>query len=174
MLAAHEEAAMRLALTSEERETLAGAAARERRVRVWRRYQAVLLVGDGRHPEAVATAVGCSRASIYTWVAAWRREGLVGLREAPHVPPLPAHTLPLEALLTALLRDDPQAHGHHSAQRAPAGWTTPLLHGEVQRAGHRVSEHTVRRAVRRLGWRWKRPKYVLGRPDPAYEEKKGR
>jgi transposase len=169
MLAAHEEAAMRLALTAEGRETLAGAAARERRVRVWRRYQAVLLVGEGRHPEAVATAVGCSRASIYSWVAAWRREGLVGLREAPHLPPPPAHTLPLEALLTALLRDDPQTHGHHAT-----GWTMPLLHGEVQRAGHRVSEHTVRRAVRRLGWRWKRPKYVLGRPDPAYAEKRGR
>jgi transposase len=169
MLAAHEEAAMRLALTSEERGTLAGAAAQERRVRVWRRYQAVLLVGDDQHPEAVARAVGCSRASVYNWVSAWRQEGLAGLCEAAHVPPLPAHTLPLEALLTILLRDDPQAHGHHAT-----GWTTPLLHGEVQRAGQQVSEHTVRRAVRRLGWRWKRPKYVLGRPDPAYAEKKGR
>ncbi len=160
---------MRLTLTAEEREALAGAAAQERRVRVWRRYQAMLLVGDGQHPEAVATAVGCSRASIYTWVATWRNEGVAGLNEAPHLPSRPAHTLPLEALLTALLGDDPQAHGHHAT-----GWTTPLLHGEVQRAGHQVSEHTVRRAVRRLGWRWKRPKYVLGRPDPAYAEKKGR
>lgn len=165
---------MRLALTAEERDTLAGAAARERRVRVWRRYQAVLLVGDGRHPEAVATAVGCRRASIDTWVAAWRREGLAGLQEAPHLPPPPAHTLPLEALLTALLRDDPQTHGHHSAQRAPAGWMVPLFHGEVQRADHRVSGHTVRRAVRRLGWRRERPKYVIGRPDPQYAEKRGR
>lgn len=160
---------MRLMLTEGEREALAVTAAQERRVRTWRRYQAVLLVGDGRHPEAVATAVGCSRASIYNWVATWRRAGLAGLCEAPHLPPLPAHTRPLEALLTGLLRDDPQAHGHHAT-----GWTTPLLHGEAQRAGHRVSAHTVRRAVRRLGWRWKRPKYVLGRPDPAYAEKKGR
>jgi transposase len=169
MLAAHKEAAMRLTLTSEERDSLAGAAARERCVRVWSRYRAVLLVGGGKHPAAVASAVGSSRASVYNWVAAWRREGLVGLQEAPHVPPLPAHTIPLEALLTALLRDDPQVHGHHAT-----GWTTPLLHGEARRAGHRVSEHTVRRAVRRLGWRWKRPKYVLGRPDPQYAEKKGR
>jgi transposase len=160
---------MRLALTPEERDMLANATAQERRVRVWRRYQAVLLVGDGQHPAAVATAVGGSRASVYNWIRAWRREGLAGLSEAPHLPPLPAHTLPLEGLLTTLLRDDPQAYGHHTT-----GWTTPLLHGEAQRAGYRVSEHTVRRAVRRLGWRWKRPKYVLGRPDPAYEEKKGR
>lgn len=160
---------MQLTLTAEERDVLVGAAAQERRVRIWRRYQAVLLVGQGLHPAAVATAVGSSRASVYSWVSAWRREGLAGLDEAPHVPPLPAHALPLEALLTRLLRDDPQAHGHHAT-----GWTTPLLHGEVRRAGYRVSEHTVRRAVRRLGWRWKRPKYVLGRPDPQYAEKRGR
>jgi transposase len=72
-------------------------------------------------------------------------------------------------LLTALLADDPQRRGHHAT-----GWTVPLLHGEAHAAGILVSEHTVRRAVRRLGWRWKRPKYVLGRPDPAYDEKKGR
>ena len=129
----------------------------------------MLLVGETSIPRRSPTAVGCSRASIYNWMAAWRSAGLAGLCEAPHLPPLPAHTLPLEALLTALLRDDPQAHGHHAT-----GWTTPLLHGEARRAGHRVSEHTVRRAVRRLGWRWKRPKYVLGRPDPAYAEKRGR
>jgi transposase len=169
MLAAHEEAAMRLTLTEEERDLLTAAAAQERRVRIWRRYHAILLVGDGQHPETVATAVGCSRASVYNWVAAWRRAGVAGLDEALHVPPLPAHTIPLATLLTALLRDDPQARGHHAT-----GWTTPLLHGEVRRAGYRVSEHTVRRAVRRLGWRWKRPKYVLGRPDPQYAEKRGR
>jgi hypothetical protein len=36
-----------------------------------------------------------------------------------------------------------------------------------------VAAHTIRRSLHRLGWRWKRPKYVLGRPDPAYAEKKG-
>ncbi len=38
----------------------------------------------------------------------------------------------------------------------------------------REDERTVRRTLHRLGWRWKRPKYVLGRPDPAYAEKKSR
>ncbi len=37
-----------------------------------------------------------------------------------------------------------------------------------------MSERTTRRTLRRLGWRGKRPKYVLGRPDPQYAEKKGR
>jgi transposase len=160
---------MSLVLSDTERAALANAAAHEQRVRRWRRYQAVLRVADGERPEAVAASLGCSRASVYNWLAAWREEGLAGVIEAVHPPPVLAHTAPLAALLNELLADDPQRHGHHAT-----GWTVPLLHGEAQAAGVAVSARTVRRAVRRLGWRWKRPKYVLGRPDPAYEQKKGR
>lgn len=160
---------MPLVPSDTERAALAAAAAHERRVRRWRRYRALLLVADGERPEAVAASLGCSRARVYNWLAAWRDEGLAGVVEAAHPPPLLAHPAPLEALLNALLADDPRRHGHHAT-----GWTIPLLHGEARAAGIAVSEHTVRRAVRRSGWRWKRPKYVLGRPDPAYEGKKGR
>lgn len=160
---------MSLALSDMERAALTDAAAHERRVRQWRRYQAVLLVADGERPAGAAASVGCSRASVYGWLAAWRADGLTGLAEAPHPAPIRAHAAPLETLLTALLTDDPQQDGHRAT-----GWTIPLSHGEAGAAGIGVSEHTVRRAVRRLGWRWKRPKYVPGRPDPAYDEKRGR
>ncbi len=69
--------------------------------------------------------------------------------------------------LDATLASDPQAHGYQTP-----GWTVPLLRQAAAQAGYVVSEHTLRRAIHRLGWRWKRPKYVLGRPDPAYAEKK--
>ena len=160
---------MQLTLTADEREALVTAATHERRVRHWRRYQALLLVADGKSPETAAEAVGGSRASVYNWLAAWQRAGVAGLVERPHAAPIRTHTAPLETLLTTLLSSDPQAHGHHAT-----GWTVPLLHGEVTRAGYHLSARTVRRIVRRLGWRWKRPKYVLGRPDPAYAAKKGR
>ncbi|HLV99124.1 MAG TPA: winged helix-turn-helix domain-containing protein [Ktedonobacterales bacterium] len=48
----------------------------------------------------------------------------------------------------------------------------PLLQTHLTQAGYAISQRTLRRALHRLGWRWKRPKYVLGRPDPAYAEKK--
>ncbi|MHB8646346.1 MAG: hypothetical protein ACYDAR_11215 [Thermomicrobiales bacterium] len=43
---------MSLVLSESERAALLNAAARERRVRQWRRYQAVRLVADGKRPEA--------------------------------------------------------------------------------------------------------------------------
>jgi transposase len=159
---------MELALSPSQRTDLEAAAAGERRVRVWRRLRAVLLLADGEAPGAVAAALGCSPSSVYGWAAAWRRAGLAGGRGRAHgggVAPLAARA---GALLEGLLAQDPQARGHLAAH-----WTVPLLRAELAAAGVAASERTVRRALRRLGWRWKRPKYVLGRPDPAYAEKRG-
>ena len=157
---------MRLVLGEAERGALEAAAAAAARVRQWKRYRAILLLAE-RGPEAVAQVLGCSRASVYGWAAAWRERGLAGLQERPHPGPrrrLDAHG---EGLLQGWLAASPEARGHLAT-----GWTVPLLRAELARAGQAVGERTLRRALHRLGWRWKRPKYVLGRPDPGYAEKK--
>jgi transposase len=159
---------MRLEVTESQRTELETAAAAERGVRRWRRYRAVLLRGEGQAPAAVAHALRCSRASVYAWAARWRATGVAGLREGDHgggrVKLGPAG----EVALAGLLARDPQAHGHQAT-----GWTVPLLRTELARAGTDVGERTIRRARKRLGYRWKRPRYVLGRPDPDYAAKRG-
>lgn len=159
---------MEIVLTTAVRSELEAAAAAEPRVRRWRRYRALLLLADGQAPAAVARALGCSASSVYNWAAAWRRAGLGGLREGDHGGGRRRLDAAGEAVLEALLAGDPQARGHRAT-----GWTVPLLRTELAAAGYGASGRTVRRALHRLGWRWKRPKYVLGRPDPAYEQKKG-
>jgi transposase len=157
---------MSLSLTASERAALERAAAGERRVRAWRRYRAVLLAAEDG-PEAAARALGCARSSVYAWLAAWRRDGLGGVVERPRGGGRPARLAGGgAAVLGRLLQEDPQARGWHAT-----GWTVPLLRTELQRAGYPASEKTLRRALHRLGWGWKRPKYLLGRPDPAYAEK---
>jgi putative transposase len=157
-----------LGLTAQERAELDAAARDARQGRQWRRYRAVLLLGEAR-PEAVAATLGCGRASIYAWAAAWRREGIAGLRERPRGGRPPRLAGEGAAALDALVATDPQASGQHAT-----GWTVPLLRADLARAGYAVGERTIRRALHALGWRWKRPKYVLGRPDPDYEVKRGR
>ncbi len=158
---------MEIALTEEARAALEDAVAGEPRVRCWNRYRAVLLLADGSAPPAVATALDCALSSVDNWAKAWRDGGLDGLREGPH--PGGARRLDAagEAALEALLGEDPRARGHHAT-----GWTVPLLRTEPAAAGHELSERTVRRSLHRLGWRWKRPRFVLGRPDPADAETK--
>jgi transposase len=159
---------MRVPLSGEERQALEAAAATERRVRVWRRYRAILLLAE-MGADQVAAVLGCARSSVYGWAQAWQRRGVAGLQEAPR-PGRPARLAGAgTAALESLLATDPQARGQQAT-----GWTVPLLSAELAQAGYVVSERTIRRTLHHQGWRWKRPKYVLGRPDPDYEAKKGR
>lgn len=159
---------MRLSLTASQRTELAAAAAAEPRVRRWKRVRALLLRADGLTVEAVASTLGCSQASVYAWTAAWRQHGVAGLREGDHGGGQVKVDAVAESMLQRLLATDPQACGHQAT-----GWTVPLLQGELAQVGYAVGARTVRRALPRLGYRWKRPQYVLGRPDPAYAEKRG-
>ena len=159
---------MPVTVTETQRVELEAAAAAEKGVRGWKRYRAVLLRGEGMTVAAVAAALRCSEASVYGWTARWRRGGAAGLREGDHGGGKPKLGAAGEAALAALLEHDPQARGHQAT-----GWTVPLLRTELARGGYVVGERTIRRALPRLGYRWKRPQYVLGRPDPDYAEKRG-
>ncbi len=132
---------MRLTLTERQRTELELATAGEKGVRRWKRYQALLLLADGQRPGAVAQTLRCSLASVYNWVAAWRRSGATGLREGDHG----GGQVKLDAagagVLTALLAEDPQARGHRAT-----GWTVPLPRTELAGVGYVVGERTIRRA----------------------------
>ena len=159
---------MPVTLTETQRSELEAAAAAEKGVRRWKRFRAVVLRAEGMTVVAVAAALRCSAASVYGWTARWRRAGVAGLREGDHGGGTAKLGAAGEAALAGLLEQQPQARGHQAT-----GWTVPLLRGELAGAGYAVGERTIRRALRRLGYRWKRPQYVLGRPDPDYAEKRG-
>jgi transposase len=156
-------------VTDDDRRALEEALGTTRRVRAWRRLQAVRLLADGREAPEVAQVLGCSASSVYYWAADWRAAGLAGLAEGPHPGRPQRLDGAAQATLEQVLTDDPQAHGY-----AATDWTVPLLRTELAQRGHALSARTLRRTLHRLGYRWKRPKYVLGRPDPAYAAKKGR
>jgi putative transposase len=159
---------MRVALSKGERAELVAAQQSSRNVRHWRRYQAVLLRAEGVPLATVAQTLGCTQASVCNWTRAWRERGVRGVAEGTH--PGAERRLDVEAerVLAMLVEEgDPQQHGY-----AATNWTAPLLRTELAKRGWSASERTLRRTLHRLGYRWKRPKFVLGRPDPAYAEQK--
>jgi transposase len=160
---------MQVVLSRQEWEALELAQRQERGVRNWRRYQAIRLLAQGENPTEVAEAVGCRVSSVYNWVAAWKRRGNAGLHEDHHGGRMWLVEGAGQRELERLLATDPQEQGEEATE-----WTVPLLLTHLQQAGVGVSEHTLRRALHRLGWRWKRPRYELGRPDPGYDAKKKR
>lgn len=159
----------RVEMTAQQRAEVVAAQRHSRNVRHWKRYQAVLLRANGVPLAVVAQTLGCSRVSVSHWTKAWREAGVVGVREGVHPGAVRRLDAQAEQRLSEWLTSDPQAAGH-----AATGWTVPLLQTELAKGGWQASQRTIRRALHRLGWVWKRPRFVLGRPDPAYQAKKGR
>jgi transposase len=135
-----------------------------------RRALALLDLARGESVTGVAGRYGVSRETVYQWAARLGTADLPGarLRDAPRSGRPAGTGRAAEELLRAALPTDPRRHGY----RHPA-WTAPLLQRHLRRQGVEASEATVRRALRRLGYRWKRPRFVLSRRDPHWRQAKG-
>ena len=156
-------------LTSTERSQLEAALHQTRHAGTWCRMRALLLLAEGQRVTDVAAALGVRRQAIYKWRT---------LYEASHTPEaLQVRSPPgrepdqlrfAREAVPRLLEKAPEALGY----RATA-WTVPLLERHLREVeGHIVSGSTLRRALHELGYRWKRPRFVLARRDPEREEKK--
>jgi transposase len=138
-----------------------------REARLYRRLLAVLEYDRGVPISVVAKSPGVSRQSVHNWIARWRERGAaVELCDAPHTG-RPARTgAVFDTVLRMLLMLSPERFGYHATY-----WTVPLLQDQLrQNLGDVYSDDTIRRGLHRLGYTWKRPRYVL-MPDPEREKK---
>jgi transposase len=164
---------MDLALSAGERRRLRVAMKQAVRARLYRRLQAVLLVGEGCPTKEVATITGASWRSVQHWCRAWRRSATRRrpeqvLAEKPHRGrPRGVCALSRRRLLAELAKD-PLALGY-----AATNWTVPLLARHLQRRGLLITARTLRRRLHAAGLRWKRPRYVFAAPEPNLPQKKG-
>jgi transposase len=136
--------------------------------RLYRRTLAILEYSRGRAIKEVAQSLGVTRQSIHTWVVKLQQQGSAqALVDGPRPGrPRQADTR-VEALLQALMLVPPERCGYQARY-----WTTPLLQDQVrQNLGIDCCTMTLRRCLHRMGYRWKRPRYVLA-PDPQKREKK--
>jgi transposase len=135
-----------------------------------RRALALLDLARGEPVTDVAGRYGVSRDTVYQWAARLDATGRPDgrLRDAPRSGRPARVGAAVERRLQGLLPTDPRRHGY----RHPA-WTAALLRHHLRRQGVEASEATIRRALRRLGYRWKRPRFVLARRDPHWRQAKG-
>jgi transposase len=160
-----------LRLTARDRDALAETARPGTDAREARRALALLDLDAGEPPTRVAERYRVSRSTVYEWAARWHDPGRPRgerLRDAGRSGRPPDTRAPVAEALAGLMRTAPTAHGY----RHPA-WTTPLLVAHLARPGVAASDTTVRRALHVLGYRWKRPRFVLSRRHPNGRQAKG-
>jgi transposase len=159
-------------LTARDREALEQATRSNADTRQTRRALALLDLADGQTPNQVAARYRVGRSTVYEWVARWNdgeRPKPDRLRDA-HRCGRPSDVRDAVAeVLVELMPTAPTDYGY----RHPT-WTVPLLVAHLDREHQlAVSEATVRRALHELGYRWKRPRFVLSRRDPNWRQAKG-
>jgi transposase len=156
-----------LVMTAEERAAVEAAQRQSQHVRHWKRFHAGLLRADGVPGIVVAQTLGCTPTSVSTWSTAWRARGVAGIREGVHPGAARRFDATGEHALLELVHRNP-----HAAGQAATGWTVALRQTEVAESGWHASQQTLRRTLHRLGGVGKRPRVVLGRPDPDDDAQK--
>jgi transposase len=135
--------------------------------RTYRRTLAVLELDRGRSAADIAAMLGVTRQSVHNWAAAFAHDPdplTLCDEDRSGRPALLAEQT--DGLLPSLMGQSPQDLGYPHTD-----WTVPLLQQQLEKdLGLRPSDETVRRGLRRLGYAWKRPRYVLD-PDPEREKK---
>jgi transposase len=141
--------------------------------RLLRRAQALLWRQEGVSVTEIAQRQRVSRQTVHNWAARFRARAGQSLEERlsdgerEGRPPTARGVI--DPLLEAVLEQDPRQWGY-----AATTWTAPLLQCHWQRAYRaRVSQRSVRRAIHRLGYRWKRPRYRLSLRPATWRQAKG-
>jgi transposase len=135
------------------------------------RAQMVLLAAEqGFKVPQIAAVVRESEATVWRWLKRYLAEGLEGLHDAPR-PGRPSElTEAYRAALLAAVRRRPRSLGLPFSL-----WTLQRLVDDLaEQTGIRVSDETVRRALKQAGIVLSRPQHRISSPDPEYAVKKRR
>jgi transposase len=154
-------------LTPPQRRKLRTQLRRAERAGPYRRLLAILELDRGQSVAAVAALLRVTRQSVYNWTRSFVAcPEPATLRDHYGSGRPSAWDDELQALLLACFEQRPIDLGY-----AGMNWTVPLLQEHLDRCGgRRLSDDTIRRHLDRLGYVWKRFRYVLP-PDPAREKK---
>lgn len=154
-------------LTASQRRILRVQLRRAADASYYRRLLAILELDRGRAVAEVAALLQVTRQSVYNWARSFEaRPEPATLRDRYGVGRPSAWTEGLEALLRASLEQRPDELGYEGVN-----WTVPLLREYLHcQGGCWLSDDTIRRKLDRLGYVWKRYRYVLP-PDPEREKK---
>jgi transposase len=141
--------------------------------RVVRRAEAILWLANGESVVMVAERLQVERKTIYNWLK--RFEDLVGQSienrlKSDSRPGRPSDKSNLvRKVAVEILKDKPSAYGYEFPV-----WTAPLIRQHLKRnEGVLVSLRTIRRVLRDLDLRYKRPRYTLARRSATWQQSKG-
>jgi transposase len=150
-------------LSRAERKAIQKLRKRPPNVEVYRRTQAVYFSSKGLKAQQIAEIVGRSRISVTRWLHEFEKHGLLALWPGKSTGRPPKADEDFQGALVAAIEQNPQDLGYPFTR-----WSVDLLTEHLRRKLHvDVSCSTVYNTLKRLGYRYGRPKLDLKhRQDP--------
>ncbi len=162
-----------ITITPQERESLIVEMKRERKPSRRLRMHIALLACDGLSPTEISRVLFCSRTTVYAVASRFLRRGRAAFDDRGTRGPRPLLGAEDNERMERLLEEDsPVDHGWLRSR-----WSCRLVSLQLHREKlARASRETVRRALHRLDFRWRRPRPVPPEKDSAeqIEEKRER
>jgi transposase len=152
-------------LTDDERRVLQRLA-RTEVGRVSERMHMVLLSHRGYTVPQIAAIFDCDEVTVRTWLGRFEADGVEGLRDHPRCGRPRKANAGARETLRQTIASPPAAAGCLAGY-----WTVAMLAAQLATMlGMRLSRSTVRRTLKALDYRWRRPRHAL-RSDPAARTK---
>lgn len=160
-------------LTPYAREHLQQVARTSPEARPVRRAQALLWLDGGMGFCAVAERLGVHRRTIHRWRTRYEDRAdepvVERIREHACSGRPPHQSQRARKVIARVWARDPRRYGYRALV-----WTVPMLRCEIrQQTGQVVGLRTVRRVLRSLRYRYKRPRLVLARRLTTWRQAKG-
>lgn len=162
---------MRLSLSVRQRRELEALVADTQETKVLKRAQGLLAVAEGESVPTIARRLQVCEKTVYNWVERWAsRETAAAdcLADQPRCGRPSTLCNRVAQIVTKLFDSKPRDHGYRQAE-----WTVPLIQGHLYRQEVAASGTTIRKQLHKLGYRWKRPRFVLRRRSSTWKQAKG-
>ncbi len=139
-----------------------------RDLRMFKRYQAILMHLKGRSYVEIAELLGCTEQTVYNYVRAYKDNGLDGLVPGQS-PGRPCQlTEEQEKELYQLIVEKGPADVGFPAEM---NWTSFLVRDWIKETFDIVyTDRGVRKLLTRLGFSYTKPTYTLAKADPEKQE----
>jgi transposase len=160
-----------ITIAPEERKDLIQEMKRETKPSRRLRMHIVLLASEGLSPTEIARVLFCSRTTVYAVVYRSLREGRTAFDDGIRRGPKPLLDESANERMERLVEEEsPASHGWLLSR-----WSCKLLAAELfEERKIVVSRESVRRALHRLGFRWRRPRPLPPEKDSEEHQEQKR
>jgi len=138
--------------------------------RYYLRLQVVLAIAQGMAATKICELTGSSLKSIYNYVNCYlSTHQVTSLWDAPRCGRPASASAITDSRIKHALQHNPLKLGYSTT-----GWTVAVLADYLNKKYHcSISRSTLRRRMKAMGLRYKRPRYVYVENDPNRAQKKG-